>query len=292
MEVIIRDAAKVVRLLALGVSTVIAGGFAVFSLGLNNTSNASLEVLSDVDCVIEPSHTIELGVAISGLLAESYFDRSDFVSKGEVMARLESRVERVALAIAEESADNTAGIELRKLTADFGNRTRLRNSKLLKTANISEQVMDQVSTEAKIAKLQVEQEMGLSRLSRLEVERARAALDRREIRSPISGSVTERYKSAGEYVDREPVYQIVQLDPLHVEVIVPVEYLGSVKPGMTASVVVQAPGFEDKVVDAVVRRIDAVADAASATFGVRLVMDNSDLKIPGGVRCRVDFLAS
>lgn len=297
MELIFLYAARAVRLRAVrlavvGISTIIATCFAIFSLGQVNTSNASLEVLSDVDCVIEPSQTIELGVALSGLLAESYFDRSDYVSEGELMARLESNVERVALAIAEESADNSTDIELRKLTADFGNRTRLRNSKLLKTATISEQVMDQVSTEARIAKLQVEQEMGESRLAVLEVKRARAALERREIRSPISGFVTERYKSTGEYVDREPVFQVVQLDPLHVEVIVPVDYLGSVESGMVATVAIQAPGFSDRVVEAVVHRIDAVADAASGTFGVRLVMENRDMKIPSGVRCRVDFLAS
>ena len=46
------------------------------------------------------------------------------------------------------------------------------------------------------------------------------------------------------------------------------------------------------MLDAVVHRIDAVADPASATFGVLLVLENPDLTIPGGVRCLVDFFAS
>lgn len=255
-------------------------------------ARAQAAILSDMDCVIEPSRTVELGSAVPGLLAETYYDRSDFVTAGTLMARLESDVERVSLAIAEEAASSSTAIALRQVTAEFGGRTKVRNAELLKSASISRQVMDQVSTEATIAQLQVKQEQESVRLASLEVERAKALLERREIRTPISGSVTERHKSSGEYVDSEPVYQVAQLDPLHVEVIVPIEYLGSLETGASAAVTLNVPGFEGKQLQAVVRRIDAVADAASATYGVRLVMDNPDLSIPSGVRCVVNFFAS
>lgn len=250
------------------------------------------DILSDMDCVVEPSRMVELGAAVPGLLAESLYDKSDFVSAGTLMARLESDVERVALDIAKEAANSTTAIALRETTAKFGDRTRVRNAQLLKSSSISEQVMDQVSTEANIAKLQVQQELDAARLALLEVERAKALLERRQIRTPISGSVTQRYKSSGEYVDSEPVYQIAQLDPLHVEVIVPIEYLGRLETGTNATVHLDIPGFENSLIPAVLRRIDAVGDAASGTYGVRLVMDNPDLAIPSGVRCRVDFLSS
>jgi len=102
----------------------------------------------------------------------------------------------------------------------------------------------------------------------------------------------ERFKSAGEYVDSEPVYEIAQLDPLHVEVIVPLEHLGKVESGMLGEVTLFAPGFENSTLNAVVRRIDAVSDAASATYGVRLELDNPDMTIPSGVRCQVSISAS
>ncbi|ASJ74935.1 efflux RND transporter periplasmic adaptor subunit [Granulosicoccus antarcticus] len=274
----------------LAFSTVLSVG--ALMTGLVPSSRASLEVLSDMDCVIEPSASIELGSAVSGLIAASYYDRSDYVAKGTVMAQLESDVERVTLAIAEESASSSTAVELRKLTAAFGERTHVRNQKLLKTSGVSRQVIDQMSTEARIAALQVVQEQESVRLARLEVVRAKASLARREIRSPISGSVVQAYKSAGEYVDGDPVYQIAQLDPLHVEVIVPIEYLGNLSTGMTAAIRIDVPGFENNVLSGEVRRIDAVADAASATYGVRLILENPDMKIPSGVRCQIDFLAS
>jgi len=260
--------------------------------GFVRAENIADEVLSDMDCVVEPSRMVELGSAVPGLLAESFYDKSDFVSAGTLMARLESNVEQVSLAIAEEAADNTTAIALREATATFGDRTRRRNEELLQSAGISEQVMDQVSTEARIAKLQVRQELDSAVLAMLEVERAKALLERRQIRTPISGSVTRRYKSAGEFVDSEPVYQIAQLDPLHVEVIVPIEFMGRLETGTGATVHLDIPGFENNALPVVLSRIDAVADAASGTYGVRLVLDNPDLSIPSGVRCTVNFLSS
>lgn len=253
---------------------------------------AEREILPNLDCVVEPSEVVMLGSAVPGQLAHTSFDKTDFVSAGDVMARLESSVERASLALAEEVARHATGVELRRASAAFGERTRERNARLVKTSSISNQAMDQVNTETEIAKLQVRQEIENKRLADLRVARERAALERRSIISPIHGTVVERFKSAGEYVDSEPVYEIAQLDPLHVEVIVPLEHLGKVESGMLGEVTLFAPGFENSTLNAVVRRIDAVSDAASATYGVRLELDNPDMTIPSGVRCQVSISAS
>ncbi len=255
-------------------------------------ASAGKEVLSDMDCVVEPSAVVRLGSAVPGLIAATSYDKSDFVSRGTIMAKLESRVEEAALAISEELAAHGTGVELRQTTASFGSRTRERNASLVQTSSISKQNMDQVETESRIAQLQVRQERENLRLAQLRAERDRAALERRMIISPIEGTVTKRFKTAGEYVDNDPVYEIAQLNPLHVEVIVPLEYLGRIESGMRGGVTLLAPGFDDQVLEAHVRRIDSVADAASATYGVRLVLDNPEMKVPSGVRCQVDFFSS
>ena len=263
---------------------VVAAG-ALISLPIN----AGRVVVSDLDCIVEPSAIVDLGAATPGQLAQTYFDRSDYVSVGTVMARLESGLEEATLEIAEELAAQTTKIDLRRVSAEFGERTRVRNVGLLKTSSISKQNMDQVDTETRVAQLQVTQEVESQRLAELEVDRAAISLSRRSIVSPIEGTVLQRFKEPGEYVDREAVYKIAQLNPLNVEVIVPLDYLGQIESGMRAEVTLYAPGFEDDAMDATVRRIDAVADAASATFGVRLKLENPELTIPSGVRCQVDF---
>jgi hypothetical protein len=85
------------------------------------------------------------------------------------------------------------------------------------------------------------------------------------------------------------VVRVAQLDPLHIEVIVPVEQLGQVRPGMRARVWAEAVG--DDTWEATVSRVDRVADVASGTYGVRLSLPNPDYRIPAGLRCQMSWLA-
>lgn len=275
----------------LGVSI---AGAAMLAFGLIGTGSATRVVLSDMDCTVEPSLMLELGAAVPGRLQSTHYDRADFVAQGALLARLDSAIEEVTLELAQANAADGTAVSLSALTAEFGTRTETRNRRLrdVEGASIAEQSMDQIGTEAAIARLHLKREQQVQARAQLEVERARAQLAQREIRSPIDGSVVERLADEGEYVDGEPVFRVARLDPLHVEVIVPIDYLDSLRAGSGASVTLDAPGYENRRLKAKVRRIDAVADAASATYGVRLTLPNPDLDIPSGVRCRVDFYAS
>ena len=235
---------------------------------------------------------VELGVAVPGQLSLVSYDRSDYVAAGTEMGKLESTVEATVLQIAEQVAGASIGVQLRELSAAYGVRTEQRNQQLLATNSISQQSMDQVKTETQIAQLQVLQEQESKALAKLEVERAKATLNRRNIVAPISGSVTQRYKNPGEFVDSDPVFQISQLNPLHVEVLLPISELGTVAVGSRADIKLDVPGFTNEVFEGTVLRIDSVSDAASGTYGVRIELENPELKIPSGVRCQADLIGS
>lgn len=255
------------------------------------SADASRDVLSDIDCVVQPGQIAALGSAVPGVLSTVNVSRSDYVSKGMVLAELESDVENASLQLAKRLASLNTATRLRQLNADFGSRTLQRNQSLFHKASISKQTLDQVKTEALIAEMQVQQERENIEVASIEVTRAKAVLNRRSIKAPFDGAIMEQYKTIGEYVADEPVLQIASLDPLHVEVIVPISQLGVVESGMRGVVSMTVPGFEDRTFDATVRRIDPVGDAASATYGVLLELPNPDLTIPSGVRCQVDFVA-
>jgi len=261
-------------------------------LSLGQVTHANRVVLSDVECLVEPSMVVELGAAVPGQLAEVTFDRSDFVSEGTVMGTLESSVESTVVQIAEQIAGAETGVQLRELSAAFGYRTKRRNQVLVESKSISAQSMDQVTTETRIAELQLKQERESKALAELELARAEATLNRRRIVSPISGTVTQRYRNPGEFVDSDPVFQIAQLDPLHIEVLLPISELGTVTVGSRADIKLDVPGFSDEAFEGTVRRIDSVADAASGTYGIRVELENPELKIPSGVRCQADFAGS
>lgn len=251
--------------------------------------------LPELDCVIEPSDIVNVGTAAPGIVGDIKVDRSDLVNKGDVLVTIESRVEQATVALAKARSEMSAAIQLREQAAALGKLTEQRNQTLLKKAAISKQEMDQVATETRVAELQVQQEKDNRRIAELEYQRAKAMLQQRTLLSPVTGVVMERFKSVGEYVGDEPIVRVAQLDPLHVEVIVPVDYWGQVKPGMQAAVkdMPTAQAGESKaphVRVATVERVDKVADTASGTYGVRLSLPNPDYAIAAGMRCRMSFL--
>jgi len=255
--------------------------------GLSGSEEDEISI-PELDCVIEPSEIVDVGSALPGLVGSILADRSDLVKKGAVIVKMESSVQQASLAQAKMKAGLKTSIKLREATAAFGILTQERNKELLKTSAISIQDMDQLKTETRIAELQVQQEKENRRLAQLEYARAKSILAQRSIRSPVEGVVMDRFKSVGEYVDDEPLLRVAQLDPLNIEVIVPVSYLGRVKPGMQAEVMSVVPGSETYL--ATVERVDTVADAASGTYGVRLNLSNPEYKVPAGMRCRLSFL--
>ncbi|MCB1753433.1 MAG: efflux RND transporter periplasmic adaptor subunit [Gammaproteobacteria bacterium] len=254
----------------------------------SSAKDGSDSQIPDLDCVIEPSEIIDIGSAVPGVVESILADRNDLVVKGTMVAQLEASVERATLELSRERANLNTAIELREEGARFGHLTQNRNRSLLQTAAISKHELDTVVSETRIAELQVRQERDNKRIAGLELQRAQAVLDRLTIRSPVDGVVVDRFKSAGEYIENEPVMRVAQLDPLHVEVILSTDYLGRIKPGMQAQVTPTIP--EAGTYLATVERVDRVSDAASGTYGVRLSLANPDYTIPAGLRCRLGFI--
>jgi multidrug efflux pump subunit AcrA (membrane-fusion protein) len=104
----------------------------------------------------------------------------------------------------------------------------------------------------------------------------------------VEGVVVERMMSPGESAENRPIVKIARIDPLNVEIIVPVDDFGAIRVGMQAEVTPRYPGAT--VQKATVTVVDRVVDAASDTFGVRLLLPNPDYESPGGVRCGIRFL--
>ena len=96
--------------------------------------------------------------------------------------------------------------------------------------------------------------------------------------------------SPGEFVtETANVMTIAALDPLNVEVFVPVSRFGELSLGMPAEVVPESPNAGRY--QATIAVIDRVFDPASRTFGVRLELENKDFALPAGMRCTVRFLS-
>jgi RND family efflux transporter MFP subunit len=238
----------------------------------------------EYDGLIEPYVVVDIGAPAEGIVARVTVDRSSSVKKGQILVEMDSSVERAVLEKAKAMATFDGEIGLQLTQRAFAIRTYDRFRKLKGIANHDK---DQAATEI----IRVEHRLKKARekraLAKLELQKARAILNRCSIKSPISGVVVERYVSPGEYVNNQPLLRVVQIDPLRVEVIVPAQMFGRIIPGMTATIVPELPEYGEQT--ATVTIVDKVIDAASNTFGVRLELPNAEQQVPSGLKCLVRF---
>ncbi len=226
------------------------------------SGNAGKRLGEEMECLVEPHLLASLGSPVEGTLSEVLVDRGAFVTKGQVVARLNSTVE-------------AATVNLKTAQEEFGRRKVDRNEELFRKQLISANEKDELETQTRIAGLELKQQQQV--------------LEQRTIRSPLTGVVVERFLSPGERVGNDKILKIAQIDPLNVEVIAPVELFGQIKPGMAGEVRFQP--MISGAHRAAVTVVDRVIDAASGTFGVRLELPNPGNRIPAGIKCRVRFLA-
>lgn len=250
-------------------------------------SEAGRIELQDMHCVVMPSAVVDVTSGISGRVKSIGVERGDKVRAGQAIATLDSGVEQANFELAKERATLDTSILLQQARLEFEQRKVKRTEKLLTSKVISAHVQDEAKTEAELANWQLRQAEDERKLAKLELMRAKEILKRRSVISPIDGIVVERFKWAGEYVKDEPVVQVARLDPLWVEVVVPISLYGEIQKNMIAEVFSEIPQQEKRKARVLV--VDPIADAASGTFRVRLELPNPDLNILGGVKCKARF---
>lgn len=213
-----------------------------------------------LDCLIEPNKMVDLATSVSGIVKFVNVDRGDIIKAGQVLAQLEAEVEKANV------AHSSARVE-------FASKKYRRMQELYKEQMVSAQQMEEAKTENDLAVA--------------ELRKASEMLHQRTVLSPFHGVVVERYVSPGELVEGKKVIKVAQINPLRVEVIVPIALLGEFKMGAKMQVVPEGPvagPFE-----ATVHLVDRVIDAPSGTFRVRLALPNPNHQISAGVRCKAQF---
>lgn len=241
-----------------------------------------------LDCLINPYFVVSVSFATDGVLDAVAVDRGDLVREGQVLATLESSVEKAAVALATARARVESAMKSSQVRLDFGVRRFLRTDEMYKKDLVPLKELDEAETAKLLAEIGILEAKENREIVELELERAKFALAQRTLRSPITGVVTERLLSPGEFVRGTAIVKLAQIHPLRVEVIAPVMLLGKIAAGMRAEVQPEAPVGGSY--PATVTVVDHVVDAASGTFGVRLELPNPNYRLPAGLKCKVRFL--
>ena len=240
------------------------------------------------DCVMEPAQKVKIGSAVTGVLKQVPVQRGDKVDPGQTIAELDDSIEAANLALATTQAASVEGIEAQRARVTLAKEKLDRAEPLAQKDIVSRDKLEGFQADYQIALRDLNAEMVKHKLAQIEVDRAKASVALRVIKSPLKGFVMDKNLLPGEFVNQEAfILTLVQLDPLYIEAYIPVAYYTALKIGMKGTVFPAAPIGGSYTAPVTV--VDRVFDAASGTFQVRLELANSSNTLPGGERCKVDL---
>ena len=215
----------------------------------------------ELSCLVEPGRQTTLSSQVPGVIDSIQVEPGDQVAAGDTLFELKRDVE-------------LASVALERARADYAARRVQRNQRMIERGMLSESERDEIDTEM--------------RLARMQVNLVNARLEQMTHRAPFAGLIAQRLAEEGEYIDATPVLELVQLDPLRIEAVMPLTAFGAITVDDMLAVELLAP--VEREVSARVHRVDRVIDASSGTFAVGLTLDNPEGQIPAGINCRLGAL--
>jgi RND family efflux transporter MFP subunit len=122
------------------------------------------------------------------------------------------------------------------------------------------------------------------KLRELELQRYRLQLERRKVRVPMDGVVSQVFRKPGEYITPgDPaVIRLLVMDKLYAVFNVPVEDTSLIKLGTPVRVFLRSTSA---TIDATVSFIAPDIDGESGTVQIRVELDNPDRRLLAGDRC-------
>jgi RND family efflux transporter MFP subunit len=256
----------------------------------SSAQTASKQPVPELDCLIDVSARVKVSAGVPGLIRHVTVDRGDVVRAGDVLVELDSAVEQATYTVAAARAQNDQPLAAARAKQDNARRAaeRFQRLKAVNAGAVTDADLQEAIMDARVADASVRDAELTLESARLEADRARALVEQKRVASPISGVVVERLMSAGEYRHEQAhILTLARLDPLHVEVFVPIAYFAHIRPKLTATILPEAPIGGQYSGEVTI--VDRIFDAASGTFGVRLTLPNPTLDLPAGLRCRVRF---
>lgn len=242
----------------------------------------------EIQAITAPSADITLSFVVDGKLSEILVREGDLVKKNQLLARLDDEPERIQTQQFKVQATDMSRIKAAE--ADLAQKkVDLKKMELAKIKGAaSDWEIEHLQLSVRIAELSLEAATLEQQQYQRRYAQAVSQLDRMRLVSPIAGRVEKVVVETGEAVKTlGPVIQLVKINPLWIDVPVPLPQAKQLAMGQ--EVPVTFPGT-DTVTSSGGRiiHVSSVADAASDTLRVRIEVLNP-LGRPAGERVTVGF---
>jgi len=208
---------------------------------------------------VSPVQGVTLSADQPGVVQKILFQSGAHVSAGQVLVQLDTQQERAQLASAEAQRD------LAKSNLD-------RSQQLL--------------TDKAIAQQEFDQSAALFKQADATVREIQAAIDRKTIRAPFSGTTGIRQVNLGQYVHSgDPIVPLQAVDNVYVDFSVPQQQVGSLRNG--ASVIATTDGGGLGTATGRITTINPVVDEATRNVQVQATFTNAKGRLRPGMYVNV-----
>lgn len=245
---------------------------------------------TQIVAVTVPSADVALSFVQPGRIAEIHFKEGDQVKAEEVLVQLDDAVEQIRLAQLRAESENRVQI----LAAEASLAQKQVDLKKLQIAAernaATELEVEHAKLDVRIAELSLELATFEHEQAKRKYDELKQQISNMRLRTPVDGSIEAIDVEKGESVDSTgSVARVVRIDPLWIDVPVPVAKATNLKRGNAAQV--EFPGPSGTSIDGTIVFVGAVADAASGTLRIRVEVPNKANR-PAGEHVRVSFPAS
>lgn len=225
---------------------------------------------------VQSLHTVVLRPQVTGTITEVSFNEGELVERGVLLARIDDRSIKAALAQA-HAEKSSSEADLRIAELDLARYDALRDRSI-----VSRQTIDQQA--ALVEKLKA-----AIRASEARIEAQRVQLSFTEIRSPVRGRVGIRRIDPGNLVqvgDEQGLVTVTQVDPISVMFTLPQEALPRLRKAAKANQQMRVTAFDRDggapLAKGWLTTLDNQIDVATGTLRLRAEFNNTSSELwPG-----------
>lgn len=236
-----------------------------------------IELRSPVTFVgtVRPIMRSRVSSEIEGLVIDYPVEEGQYVKKGDVLSRFNTRPISIQL---EEARASRKEAEARY---ELANKNYARFKDLHDRGVASLQQMQDAESEKNALKARIDQLQ--SRIEGYQYDLQRSAL-----KAPFNGFISKEFTEVGQWINEgDPVVEIINIDQVDIVVDVPERYSGYIVTGTKPVIFIDAlPGRE---FSGVVKSIIPQSDERARTFPVKVRVNNDKNILKSGMAARVGF---
>jgi RND family efflux transporter MFP subunit len=245
---------------------------AVVQVGPENITVAEMDTLRagpPISGTLQPRDAATINAEVAGAVVQTYVERGERVSRGQLLLRIDDLAERQSF-LSAQSAARSAKLAEANAESDLQ-----RDTRLYKAGAIAERDLE--ATRRALAAAQAASADAQARLAT-----AQQQLDKTRITSPLAGIVSDRPVNAGDVVQPgTPLVTVIDPSSMRLEAAVPSDEVSGIDVG--APVRFTVSGYPDRTFSGSVERINPAVDPATRQVIIYVSIPNATSKLVAGL---------